>query len=334
MRTEFYQQEVESTKNYLTRAARIYDSIKNGTPLEAGNVLKDTITETEKSEFMEYIMDIMNPIIVRVVECESKASHLTFQVQEILLSRVYEMIMTDFTSFNNRKDDQTEYSLETFIKSKIGDIIRNAVAEDQGIGVNRSRQRNLVFRTRATIAREKQIDEAEVSVDEICARIDAENKKKNYRNVSRKLVMELLGLEKGLVSISDMEENGEQLGCLQNGLVTEFDSEMDYDTVVILDEAFSSFSGLDYYILMKEFGFYGEVIRNQEMVEFVENPLFKRLFTMDETIRSKSDPVKTSYNKKNKIKKALASLNGKVDMAELIGTIEPYLRNKLMVYAS
>jgi hypothetical protein len=45
---------------------------------------------------------------------------------------------------------------------------------------------------------------------------------------------------------------------------------MDFDTKEILDEAFKSFSGLDYHILMKEYGMLGEQIRNQEMCDFVE----------------------------------------------------------------
>jgi len=333
MRTDFLQKENENTKNYLTRAAKIYASITEGVALEDGTVLMDSIDEAERVEFMDYIMGIMNPIIIKVVECESRAAHLSIQVQEILLSRVYEMVLLEFGNFNNYKEDSDEtYKLESFIKAKLGDIVRHSVAEDQGIGVNRSRQRSMVFKTRSAIANEKQIDEDKVTVDEICKRIDETNKKKNARNVSRKLVMELLGLEKGFVSTSEMEENGEQLGELQSGLKTAYDYEMDSDTMEILDEAFATFSALDYYILMKEFGFYGEAIRNQEMVEFVEGDLFKKLFDLDDTIRSKTDPVKTSYNKKNKIKKALASLNGKVNMTDLVGTIEPYIEYKLNAY--
>ena len=115
-------------------------------------------------------------------------------------------------------------------------------------------------------------------------------------------------------------------------ITKEFDSEMDFDTKEILDEAFKSFSGLDYYILMKEYGMFGEQIRNQEMCDFVVTSLFQKLLIEDKTIRSKADPVKTAYNKKNKSKKALASLNGKVNMSDLIGTIETYVEDKLKSY--
>lgn len=77
---------------------------------------------------------------------------------------------------------------------------------------------------------------------------------------------------------------------------------------------------------------FGEQIRNQEMCDFVVTSLFQKLLIEDETIRSKTDPVKTAYNKKNKIKKALASLNGKVNMSDLIGTIETYVEDKWKSY--
>ena len=72
MRKEFLQQENENTRKYLTRAARIYDSIMNGTPLEDGTVLRDIMDDVEQTEFKNYLMTIMNPIIVRVVECEGR----------------------------------------------------------------------------------------------------------------------------------------------------------------------------------------------------------------------------------------------------------------------
>ena len=107
---------------------------------------------------------------------------------------------------------------------------------------------------------------------------------------------------------------------------------MDYDTKCVLDVAFENFSGLDFYLLMKRYYLLGGEIRNQDMSEFVETPLFKKLFEEDSTIRSKVDPIKTSYNKQKKIEKALASLNGKVDMSELVGTLEAYIKARMSAY--
>lgn len=71
------------------------------------------------------------------------------------------------------------------------------------------------------------------------------------------------------MSTSEMEENGEQISSLQSGIVTEFDSEMDYDTKCVLDVAFENFSGLDFYLLMKRYYLLGGEIRNQDMSELV-----------------------------------------------------------------
>lgn len=74
----------------------------------------------------------------------------------------------------------------------------------------------------------------------------------------------------------------------------------------------------------------GEKIRKQEMCEFVESDLYITLLHRDTTIRaSNPNPIKTAYAyKKNKIKKAFASLNGKVNMVDLQNAIEPYFLNR------
>lgn len=135
MRKDFFKQENENTRRYLTRAARIYDSIMNATPLEDGTVLRNIMDDMEQAEFKDYLMTIMNPIIVRVVECEGRAAHLTFQVEDILLSRVYEIVTKEFGKFNKYKEDSEEYTLVSFIKGRIGDAIRKSIAEDQGISI-------------------------------------------------------------------------------------------------------------------------------------------------------------------------------------------------------
>jgi hypothetical protein len=137
MRKDFFKQENENTRRYLTRAARIYDSIMNATPLEDGTVLRNIMDDMEQAEFKDYLMTIMNPIIVRVVECEGRAAHLTFQVEDILLSRVYEIVIKEFGKFNKYKEDSEEYTLVSFIKGRIGDAIRKSIAEDQGISIEK-----------------------------------------------------------------------------------------------------------------------------------------------------------------------------------------------------
>lgn len=231
------------------------------------------------------------------------------------------MVINEFHKFNNYDtDSEKEFTLECFIKSRVNGCIRDAIAEDKGLGINRSRILHNIMKAKAKIAAEKGITEDEVRVEDIHNRLKG--------SVSKKLVMELLELERGTVSIAEMDENGEQIGDGKSGIVTCFDNEMDFDTRKILDETFEQFSNLDIYILMKEFGLFGEEIRKQEMCDFVITTEFQKLLAEDMTIRSKSDPIKTAYNKKIKIKKVLASLAGKINMAELEGTLEAYVEEK------
>ena len=91
-------------------------------------------------------------------------------------------------------------------------------------------------------------------------------------------------------------------------------------------------SGLDYYILLKEYGLLGEKIRKQEMDQFIKTETFLRLMDEDNGIRSEQNLVKMAYNKKSKIRKILKSMNGKVDMLDLQGVIEDYLYMKKQEY--
>ena len=63
-----------------------------------------------------------------------------------------------------------------------------------------------------------------------------------------------------------------------------------------------------------------------EMCDFVVTPLFRKLLDEDDSIRSKSDSLKTAYNKKSKIKKALVELGGKISMDDVEGCLTSYVQ--------
>ena len=83
---------------------------------------------------------------------------------------------------------------------------------------------------------------------------------------------------------------------------------------------------LDLYILVKDFGILDEEIRRMEMCDFVITPLFKKFLAEDESIRSKSDPLKTAYNKKSKVMRVLAELNGRISMDDVEGCLTLYIQ--------
>ena len=172
------------------------------------------------------------------------------------------------------------------------------------------------------------MEEDDVSVEMIYQRLEQEAVKQKKRPISKKLLIELLNHLNGVEYISELEEQGIQIA----GKEEKQPFVLEEETKQILDEVFSNMSGLDYYILLKEYGLLGEKIRKQEMDQFIKTETFLRLMDNDNSIRSEQDLVKMVYNKNSKIKKILKSINGKVDMLDLESVIEDYLYMKKQEY--
>lgn len=140
-KADYEKNETEDIRSYLTRAARIYASIMDHGLLKEGNAFQIECSETELQEFKNYVFEIILPIVRKVVECESKRLTISKSIQEILFSRVCELMVNDFGKFNSAYEVTGEmYSFECFIKSRIKGCIRASIAEEQGLTVNRSRQ--------------------------------------------------------------------------------------------------------------------------------------------------------------------------------------------------
>lgn len=152
--------------------------------------------------------------------------------------------------------------------------------------------------------------------------------KQKKRPISKKLLIELLNHLNGVEYISELEKQGIQIA----GKVEKQPFVLEEETKQILDEVFLNMSGLEIYILLKEYGFLGEEIRKQEMDQFVKTETFLRLMDEDKGIRAEQNLIKMAYNKNSKIKKILKSMNGKVNMLDLEGVIEDYLYRKKQEY--
>lgn len=267
--------------------------------------------------------------IREVVECESKRLTLSKSIQEILLSRVCELMVKDFGKFNSKYEETGEmYSFECFIKNRIKGCIRDSIAEEQGLTVNRSRQLYTITKIRSAIVFDNQMEEENVSVELIYQRLEQEAEDQKKRPISKKLLIELLDHLNGVEYISELEEQGIQIASKEE----KHPFELEKETIQILDGIFSNMTSLDYYILLKEYGLLGEEIRKQEMDQFVKTETFLRLMDEDNSIKSEQNLVKMAYNKKSKIKKILKSINGKVDMTDLEGGLEDYLYMKKQEY--
>ena len=328
-KADYERNENEDIRSYLTRTARIYASIVDNRLLKEENVFQVECSETELQEFKNYVFEIILPIVRKVVECESKRLALSKSIQEILFSKVCELMVNDFGEFNAAYEETGKiYTLECFIKSRIKGCIRASIAEEQGLTVNRSRQLYTITKIRNAIAFDNQMEEDNVSVEMIYQRLEQEAVKQKKRPISKKLLIELLDHLKGVEYISELEEQGIQITDEEKKQTVC----MDKETKQILDEVFSNMTSLDYYILIKEYGLVGEKKRKQEMDQFVKTETFLRLMDEDNSIRSEQNLVKIAYNKKSKIKKILKSINGKVDMSDLEGGIEDYLYMKKQEY--
>ncbi len=59
---------------------------------------------------------------------------------------------------------------------------------------------------------------------------------------------------------------------------------------------------------MKKYGLLGYHLQVMELKSFLKTEIFKKYFAEDSSIKSGKDPVKTAYNKNQKIKKAIDDL--------------------------
>ncbi|MCR5546093.1 MAG: hypothetical protein K6F30_06385 [Lachnospiraceae bacterium] len=141
--------------------------------------------------------------------------------------------------------------------------------------------------------------------------------------------MYLLEREKRVLSVDGVEENGGQFGKYDEIDSSIYGYCLPDDCQKALDSVFDKMSRLEIYLLMKDCGFLGDDIMEMEMCEFVTTPEFQAFFMEDSSIRSRKDPVKTAYNKKQKLQKMLVTLDGKIIVGDLKGCLEWYLWGKI-----
>ena len=196
--------------------------------------------------------------------------------------------------------------------------MRNALASTLGISHDRCRTLLKIRRVREELSQANGLDWDNVSVDMIYSALE--------EGVKKEEIVELLRIEKGFVSLEQAQENGEQLDVADGIPDSVYGTDLPDDAKEELDRAFAKLSKLDLYILVKDFDILDEETRRMEMSDLVITPLFKKFLEENESIRSKSDPLKTAYNKKNKVMRVLAELNGRINMDEVEGCLTLYVQ--------
>ena len=306
---DFERRENEDNKEYFTRVAAMLRELK-----DAGN-------DDDFDLAYSVVYKELCPIIKEVIECESRFYHLDDSTTYGYLKKVDDVISKTFHRYNDTehlKDKTKQYGIRSFIKNTTKYCMRNALASTLCISHDRCRTLLKIRKVREELSQANGLDWDNVSVDMIYAALGGQVKKSE--------ITELLRVEKGFVSLEQAQENGEQLDAMEGIPDSVYGNDLPDDAKEELDRAFAKLSKLDLYILVKDFGILDEEIRRMEMCDFVITPLFKKFMAEDDSIRSKSDPLKTAYNKKSKVMRVLAELNGRISMDDVEGCLTLYIQ--------
>ena len=296
---------------------------------EKAAVVADLLKKGKAEEAKEVIRSIgyrLVPVVEQFIDCESICYKLDENTKIKYADRVYNVVERDFYKFNNpeymdEEDYGKTFELKTFLKSRTKDCVRDAISDALGISQYKCRILLQIREARTRIAMEKMISESKVSVEEIRDRIGQDVKIAN--------IVELLDIEKGIISLDEMYEKGEQIEFIEGIDTSVSGDEIDTETKEKMDLVFSKMSKLDVLILLKAKGVLGEEMCHMEACDFVITPIFKRLFEEDTSIRSRENPIKTVYSKTQKIDKLMAEMNGKINMVDVDGCLVRYFAERL-----
>ena len=120
--------------------------------------------------------------------------------------------------------------------------------------VNTIQNMSLVSTAVAEIAMDKEIRPKEVTSDMVYEAVGKE------KQISKEMIDILLGLLKGSVSIEEIPNFESTYSDGAADIEDEIEFEMDPVTKAKMDAVFATFSDLELFILMKEFGFFGKEI--------------------------------------------------------------------------
>lgn len=342
---------VEGTgKEAFTEMARVVESIRLGTTLPNGRCLRDELTAFEKEEVETYVLKKLMPEIKAASKAKSRKVELSYEREalfhELLVVKVYE----EFHKYNKAKhlvEDDKTYEISSFIETQARAAFRDFLVEERGLPRHTIENMGFVSSAVADIVMDQGISLKEVTSDMVYEKMGKE------KLISKKMIDILLDLLKGSSSIEDMTEREmSRLKC-DAELIDQVSMDMDSQTKAKLDAVFATFSDLELFILMKEFGFLGKEIGSMTVREISYQDYFVDM-VRKEKLGAKNIEfgsvkvarpgrncgaedvllvenvfyVKERYynNKVAKIRKKLASLATTVDKDDLLGCLDGYCR--------
>lgn len=342
---------VKSTgKDAFTEMARVAESIRLGTRLPNGRCLKEELSVEEKDAAETYIMKKLIPEIREASKAKSRKLELSYEQEKLFNQLLLEQVYVEFHKYNKAQHlsqkDKT-YEVSTFIDIQAKAAFRDYLIEERGLPVNTIQNMSLVSTAVAEIAMDKEISPKEVTSDMVYEAVGKE------KQISKEMIDILLGLLKGSVSIEEIPNFESTYSDGAADIEDEIEFEMDPVTKAKMDAVFATFSDLELFILMKEFGFFGKEIGSMTAREmsyqdyFVDMARKEKLGakniefgTVKVTRPGRNSGaeevllvenvfyVKERYynNKVAKIRKKLASLSTTVDKEDLLGCLDGYCR--------
>ena len=293
----------ETDREYLTRAAVYIAKLKND-----GN--------TKAAEEASYVAfwEIYDTV-EEMVKGESRLYRLDEKTQEKYMDKMMSVVPKILYKYNNpdyidEKYEGKQFKVKTFLKSRTRYCIRESLAAAMEISNDDAKILLKIRSARLALAREHRKAEYDISAREIYLKLNEEFTEEKIR--------ELLILEKGKESFDLVTEQGVENFTLLNGLEHSqgsydidkaiFGEILDEDAEEALDSVFGKMSKLEILLLMKKYGLLGHHLQVMELKPFSETDVFKKYFAEDASIKSRKDPVKTAYNKNQKIEKAIDDL--------------------------
>ena len=249
---------VEGTgKEAFTEMARVVESIRLGTTLPNGRCLRDELTAFEKKEVETYVLKKLMPEIKAASKAKSRKVELSYDREalfhELLVVKVYE----EFHKYNKAQhlaENDKTYEISSFIETQARAAFRDFLVEERGLPRHTIENMGFVSSAVADIVMDQGISLKEVTSDMVYEKMGKE------KLISKKMIDILLDLLKGSSSIEDMTEREmSRLKC-DAELIDQVSMDMDSQTKAKLDAVFATFSDLELFILMKEFGFLGKEI--------------------------------------------------------------------------
>lgn len=291
----------ENRNAYLTRMARVINSIDNGVGLENEGNLKDTLSDAEKAEIKEYVFGALLEDVKRESNTRCKQAKFGRQESEDFYSIFQALVVEEFYKYNNSEymaDKEMQCTIGTYLHELSPRVMRIYLCESRGLKVNVIRNLSAVEKAIKAASRELDVSVYDVTADMIYDSL------REKVHVSYDNTVKLMALLKGDESLDRMiEEDDPTLAQFSIEEVAYNDDELSPKVTEVLDKYFKKLSLTDMCLLMKEYGLFGDDALAMDIKDFVYLDFYQKFFMSDKSSRSKEDPVKSAYNKMLKINK-------------------------------